>query len=79
MLTFGINLGTSTDISRPFDLDLADAISELGLPDFLTSLVSVDTSGNLGVAANATAALKFGIDLDGVDKGLFVETGPSGL
>src|SRR5262249_1183971 len=56
-LKFTFGVATKYNNSLPFNLDL----SQLGLPDFLTSLVGVSASGNLGVSLSANLALVLGI------------------
>ncbi|MGH9259202.1 MAG: hypothetical protein ACRD08_04770, partial [Acidimicrobiales bacterium] len=73
VLGIDFSLGTSVDLARPFNLDLADA----GLPDVFSSLVGVSASGNLAVNAGVTLDLELGLDLSGPDKAFFLVTDDS--
>jgi hypothetical protein len=79
-LKFNFGVGTQYNNSLPFNLDLADAIKAAGLPDFLSNLVGVSASGNLGVSLSANLALVLGIGLTkNKDQGnVFLYTGDDG-
>ncbi|MGH7342300.1 MAG: hypothetical protein ACREKH_17575, partial [Candidatus Rokuibacteriota bacterium] len=72
VLDIDFGFGVGVNLSRPFDLDLADAIAQLGLPAFLTNLVGVDASGTLAVEAGVDLNLAFGVDLTGNDRALYI-------
>ena len=74
VLDFDFGLSKSVDLTRPFNLDLADA----GLPAMFTNLVSLSASGNLDLSASIDLALKLGLDLSGPTKSFFIKTGLSG-
>jgi len=76
-LSFDFNFGTNTELSRPFNLDLESAFAALGLPSFLTSVVSVSASGNLSVAAEIDLNLALGLDM--ADKAFFIRTDETNL
>ncbi|HSC96389.1 MAG TPA: LEPR-XLL domain-containing protein, partial [Burkholderiales bacterium] len=79
ILEIDFGFGVGANVSRPFDLDLADAIGQLGLPDFLTNLVSLDARGSLAVEADVDLNLAFGLDLTGNDKAMFIRTADTGI
>jgi hypothetical protein len=74
IIDINFTFGAGTDLSRPFELSLADA----GLPSFLTDPVSAGASGNLAVSAHSTFHLALGLDLTGSNKGYFLRTGVGG-
>ena len=75
VLNFDFSFGASVAISRPFSLSLADA----GLPSFLSSIVGVSASGTLNASASVTLNLKLGLDLEGADKGFFIDVDDTSL
>ena len=79
ILDIDFGFGVGVNLSRPFDLDLADAIAQLGLPDFLTNLVGVDASGTLAVDAGIDLNLAFGFDLTGNDRAMYIRTADTGI
>jgi len=79
VLDIDFGFGVGVNLSRPFDLDLADAIAQLGLPEFLTNIVGVDASGTLAVDAGVDLNLAFGFDLTGDDKAMFIRTADTGI
>src|SRR5262249_39048913 len=74
VLDIDLGLSKSVHLTRPFDLDLADA----GLPTAFTNLVSLSASGNLDLSASIDLALKLGLDLGSPTKSLFIKTGAMG-
>ena len=74
VLGIEFDLAKSAELSRPFDLNLADA----GLPAAFTNLVSLSASGSLNVSASIDFDLKMGLDLSGPDKAFFLVTGAQG-
>jgi len=76
-LKFNFPLATKFNQSLPFNLDLSDPT--LGLPAFLSNLVGVSPTGDLGVSLIANLALVLGIGLKGKDEGkVFLYTGGGG-
>jgi hypothetical protein len=75
-LKFNFGVGTSFNSTIPFNLDL----SQLGLPSFLSGLVGVSASGDLGVTLSANLALVLGIGITkNKDLGdVFLYTGAGG-
>ena len=71
VLGFDFDLSKSIHLSRPFNLDLADA----GLPEAFTNMVSLSASGSLDVGAGVDFHLGLGLDLTGDDKAFFLKTG----
>ncbi|HSB85601.1 MAG TPA: hypothetical protein VLD86_04800, partial [Ilumatobacteraceae bacterium] len=68
ILFFDLDFASSTQTTRPFDLDL----ESLGLGIF-SQLVGLSASGTLGVQAGIDLDLKMGLDLSGADKGFFID------
>jgi hypothetical protein len=63
VLTFNFDFQRSTSLTRPFNLDLANA----GLPSWMTNIVGLSATGNLGVEADIDLSLALGLDLLGGD------------
>jgi hypothetical protein len=63
LMTMDFNYMVDAELTRPFNLDLAN----LGLPAALTNLVGLSASGNLGLEAEMDFNLSLGLDLDGTD------------
>ncbi len=74
VLTIDYDILKSVHLTRPFNLDLADA----GLPAVFTNLVSLSASGNLDLSASVEFNLDLGLDLSGETKSFFIKTGSSG-
>ena len=69
ILFFDIDLDASASTTLPFSLELDDI-----QPEVLNRIVGLGASGNLGVEADVDLDLKLGLDLEGDDKGFFVDT-----
>jgi hypothetical protein len=76
VLYFNFDFDQSLHTTRPFDLNLGDLIG----PPF-SSLVGLDSSGNLGVDASFDLTLKLGLDLAGDDnhRGFFIDVNDTKL
>lgn len=69
VLGFNFSFAKAVNLTRPFNLDLADAV-----PDAISNLVSLSASGNLAVSAGVALNLEMGLDLTGTDKAFFLVT-----